>query len=57
MRYIYRLRKRIMEVAKESKLILLKNQHMAQGAIKDITSDQFIKIKNYFETTEIIVEN
>jgi hypothetical protein len=46
-----------MEVTKESKLILLKNQHMAQDAIKDITSDQFIKIRNYFETTGIIVES
>ncbi len=54
--YLYRLRSGIMQVARESKKILVKQVYLAQDGIKKVLSDQFRKIRNYYETNTILLE-
>jgi hypothetical protein len=48
LRYQYRVRRKIMEVGKESHMIMIHTAKMAQDYMKTLVSDQFRKIKNYY---------
>ena len=48
LRYKYRMRRRILNVGKENSQIAMKNNEMALGKIREIVSDQFHKIKNFY---------
>ena len=51
MRYKYRMRRRILNVGKENSLISIKHSEMVLGKMKEILSDQFQKIKNFYIET------
>jgi hypothetical protein len=54
MRYIYRQRRRMLQVSRENYTILTKNVGFAQQKLKSVFADQFNKLRNYFVTAEIL---
>lgn len=56
-RYFYNLRSGIMKLAKEIKMILIKQTELINKKIRDTLSDQFRKIRNYMNSTDKLINN
>lgn len=48
MRFKYRLRRRILVVAKQNRNILFLNANFAMNNMEEVLKDQFIKLRNHY---------